>query len=84
MMRHNGVEYAYLLDGVLTLKLEFETYELHRGDSLSFDSTRPHQYVNNGDIDARGLWFVVGRQEMEASEQAAALLAQVGFSGAKG
>jgi transcriptional regulator with XRE-family HTH domain/quercetin dioxygenase-like cupin family protein len=84
MMRHNGVEYAYLLDGVLTLKLEFDTYELHPGDSLSFDSTRPHQYVNNGDVDARGLWFVVGRQEMEASEQAAALLAQAGFGGGKG
>jgi transcriptional regulator with XRE-family HTH domain/quercetin dioxygenase-like cupin family protein len=84
MMRHNGVEYAYLLDGVLTLKLEFDTYELHPGDSLCFDSTRPHQYVNNGDIDARGLWFVVGRHEMEASEQAAALLEQAGFGGKKG
>jgi quercetin dioxygenase-like cupin family protein/DNA-binding XRE family transcriptional regulator len=84
MMRHTGVEYAYLLDGVLTLKLEFDTYDLHPGDSLSFDSTRPHQYVNNGDVDARGLWFVVGRQEMEASEQAAALLAQAGFGGGKG
>jgi transcriptional regulator with XRE-family HTH domain/quercetin dioxygenase-like cupin family protein len=84
MMRHNGVEYAYLLDGVLTLKLEFDTYELHPGDSLSFDSTRPHQYVNNGDVDARGLWFVVGRQEMETSEQAAALLAQAGFGSTKG
>jgi uncharacterized cupin superfamily protein len=78
------VEYAYLLDGVLTLKLEFDTYELHPGDSLSFDSTRPHQYVNNGDVDARGLWFVVGRHEIEASEQAAALLAQAGFGGTKG
>jgi quercetin dioxygenase-like cupin family protein/DNA-binding XRE family transcriptional regulator len=84
MMLHNGVEYAYLLDGVLTLKLEFDTYDLHPGDSLSFDSTRPHQYVNNGDVDARGLWFVVGRQEMEASEQAAALLAQAGFGSRKG
>jgi transcriptional regulator with XRE-family HTH domain len=79
MMQHNGVEYAYLLEGELTLKLEFDTHVLHPGDSLSFDSTRPHQYVNNTDADARGLWFVVGRQEVEASTQAAALLAQAGF-----
>jgi transcriptional regulator with XRE-family HTH domain/quercetin dioxygenase-like cupin family protein len=83
MMQHNGVEYAYLLDGALTLKLEFDTYELHPGDSLCFDSTRPHAYVNNGDVDARGLWFVVGRHEIEASEQAAALLAQAGFGGSQ-
>jgi transcriptional regulator with XRE-family HTH domain len=79
MMQHGGVEYAYLIDGELTLQLEFDTYVLRPGDSLCFDSTRPHHYTNNGTKDAHGLWFVVGRGNLEASGQAAALLSQAGF-----
>jgi transcriptional regulator with XRE-family HTH domain len=63
MMRHSGYEYAYLLSGELTVKLDFETRTLRPGDSLSFDSVRPHMYINEGDEPARGLWFVVGRRE---------------------
>ena len=84
MMQHGGVEYAYLIDGELTLQLEFDTYVLHPGDSLCFDSTRPHQYTNNGTQDAHGLWFVVGRRELDASDQAAALLSEAGFPTATG
>lgn len=58
-MRHAGVEYGYLIEGELTLRLEFDTIPLHAGDSLCFDSTRPHLYVNESDNQARGLWFVV-------------------------
>ena len=79
MMQHGGVEYAYLIDGELTLQLEFDYYVLRPGDSLCFDSTRPHQYVNHGTQDAHGLWFVVGRRELDASDQAAALLSEAGF-----
>ncbi len=63
MMRHSGFEYAYLLSGELTVKLDFETRTLRPGDSLSFDSVRPHMYINEGSVPARGLWFVVGRRE---------------------
>lgn len=84
MMQHHGVEYAYLLEGELTLRLEFETHLLHPGDSLCFDSTRPHQYVNNGEVQARGLWFVVGRRGLEVTRHAAALLAEAGFGDAVG
>ncbi|TDN92165.1 helix-turn-helix domain-containing protein [Microbacterium sp. BK668] len=63
LMRHAGVEYAYLLEGELTLQLDFDTHVLHPGDSLHFDSIRPHLYVNRGDAVARGIWFVVGRRE---------------------
>lgn len=79
MMQHVGAEYAYLLQGELTLQLEFDTQVLRPGDSLCFDSSRPHLYVNHGDEDARGLWFVVGRRETDASHQAAILLAEAGF-----
>lgn len=63
LMRHSGVEYAYILEGEITLQLEFATHVLHPGDSLQFDSVRPHMYSNNGNVVARGIWFVVGRRQ---------------------
>lgn len=63
LMRHSGVEYACILEGELTLQLDFDTYVLGPGDSLHFDSVRPHLYSNHGSTPARGIWFVVGRRE---------------------
>jgi transcriptional regulator with XRE-family HTH domain len=65
MMRHAGVEYGVLLEGQLTLLVDFGTYELEPGDSFCVDSGRPHLYVNRSDRIARGIWFVVGRREMQ-------------------
>lgn len=59
-MRHAGVEYGYIIRGELTLKLDFETYILRTGDSVCFDSMRPHLYVNHTDAVAEGVWFVLG------------------------
>ncbi|MFC9919891.1 helix-turn-helix domain-containing protein [Agromyces binzhouensis] len=63
LMRHAGFEFAYIIEGEITLRLEFETYVLGPGDSLQFDSTRPHLYENRGTSPARGVWFVTGRRE---------------------
>ncbi|TYL54425.1 helix-turn-helix domain-containing protein [Agromyces mariniharenae] len=63
LMRHAGVEYAYILEGELTLQLDFDTFVLGPGDSLHFDSVRPHLYSNRGTSPARGIWFIVGRRE---------------------
>lgn len=63
LMRHAGVEYAYLLEGELTLQVDFDTYSVRPGDSLYLDSVRPHLYSNRGTSVARGIWFVVGRRE---------------------
>ncbi|NUT57563.1 MAG: helix-turn-helix domain-containing protein [Agromyces sp.] len=63
LMRHAGVEYAYILEGELTLQLDFDTFVLGPGDSLHFDSVRPHLYSNRGTTPARGIWFIVGRRE---------------------
>jgi quercetin dioxygenase-like cupin family protein len=71
LMRHAGVEYAYLLEGELVLQLEFDSYTLRAGDSLHFDSIRPHLYVNRGSVPARGLWFVVGRRQQNSAMPAA-------------
>ena len=63
LMRHSGVEYAYILEGELTLQLDFDTHVLRAGDSLQFDSVRPHLYSNHSSEVARGVWFVVGRRQ---------------------
>lgn len=62
--RHAGVEYALVLDGEITLRLDDETHVLGPGDSLHFDSSRPHLYSNDGSVPARGVWFVVGRRAL--------------------
>jgi transcriptional regulator with XRE-family HTH domain len=64
LMQHAGLEYGYLLSGRLTLRLDFEVYDLDPGDSFCFDSGRPHLYVNSTDIPARGVWFVIGRRDV--------------------
>jgi transcriptional regulator with XRE-family HTH domain len=81
LMRHAGIEYGYLIEGELTLQLEFDTHVLHAGDSLYFDSARPHLYVNNGEVPARGVWFVVGRRQTGAA-QAPRAEAESGLSNA--
>lgn len=61
LTRHSGIEYAYILEGELTLHLEFDEHVLRAGDSLRFDSERPHVYRNTGTKPARGVWFILGR-----------------------
>jgi transcriptional regulator with XRE-family HTH domain len=64
MMRHAALEYGVLLEGRLTLRIDFESYQLEPGDSFCFDAQRPHLYTNQSDVPARGIWFVIGRREM--------------------
>lgn len=63
LMRHAGLEYAYLIEGELTMQLDFETFVLRPGDSVHFDAVRPHLYSNDGTVPARGVWYVLGRRE---------------------
>jgi transcriptional regulator with XRE-family HTH domain len=61
LMRHPGKEYGFVISGRLGVQLGFERHELGPGDSISFDSTRPHRLWNLGDEPVHGIWFVVGR-----------------------
>ena len=61
LMRHPGTEYGYLLTGSLILTLGFNEYRLNPGDAVSFDSTTPHGYRNDGLEPAVGVWFVLER-----------------------
>jgi transcriptional regulator with XRE-family HTH domain len=58
LMRHTGVEYGYLISGELTLTLGFDEYTMGPGDAVSFPSTTPHGYRNDGAVPAVGVWFV--------------------------
>jgi transcriptional regulator with XRE-family HTH domain len=77
LMRHSGIEYGYIIRGELTVKLDFATHVLRAGDSLCFDSLRPHLYINHTDEVTQGLWFVIGRHEAEDGRD---LLAEHGMS----
>lgn len=61
LMRHSGIEYGYIISGELVLILGFEEHLLRSGDAISFDSTMPHGYRNDGTEPAVGVWFVLER-----------------------
>jgi quercetin dioxygenase-like cupin family protein len=58
LMRHSGAEYGLLQSGELVLTLGFEEIHLTPGDSVSFESSTPHRYRNDGTEPAVGIWFV--------------------------
>ncbi|HEX4016056.1 MAG TPA: XRE family transcriptional regulator [Frankiaceae bacterium] len=59
LLRHDDFEYFYITSGQLHVKVGFEETVLAVGDSMSFDSTRPHRFVNGSDTaTATGLWCV--------------------------
>lgn len=61
LMRHSGTEYGLVTSGELILTLGFEEHRLEPGDAVSFDSTTPHGYRNDGTEPAVGVWFVLER-----------------------
>jgi transcriptional regulator with XRE-family HTH domain len=59
LMHHRGAEFGFLLSGELTLTLGSDEARVRPGDAISFDSTTPHAYRNDGTEPAVGIWFVV-------------------------
>jgi transcriptional regulator with XRE-family HTH domain len=58
-LRHDGREYGLIINGTLQANVGFESYELGPGDSIAFDSSTPHEYLNKtGDV-VRAIWVVV-------------------------
>jgi transcriptional regulator with XRE-family HTH domain len=63
-MRHSGREYGLVLSGRLRVSLGFdEEHVLGPGDSIAFDSARPHRLENAGDEPAHAVWFIAGRED---------------------
>lgn len=59
LMRHPGDEYGYLISGALVVTLAFVDHELGPGDAISFPSSTPHRYRNDGESPAVGIWAVI-------------------------
>ena len=57
MIKHEGEEFGYLLDGEIELIVDKKKYQLRPGDSFFFRSERPHSYTNNRKKVARILWL---------------------------
>jgi transcriptional regulator with XRE-family HTH domain len=71
-MRHMGREYGVVLSGRLRVTIGFdeEEFELGPGDSIAFESSRPHRLENAGDEPVEAIWFVVGRSQSDARKLA--------------
>jgi transcriptional regulator with XRE-family HTH domain len=59
---HTGYELAHILHGQLFCRVRFEEFTLGEGDSVSFDSERPHLLENRGSVDVRAVWVLIGRR----------------------
>jgi transcriptional regulator with XRE-family HTH domain len=59
LMRHEGREYGVVLRGTLQANVGFESYELGPGDSIAFDSSVPHEYLNKTGDFVHAIWVVI-------------------------
>jgi transcriptional regulator with XRE-family HTH domain len=70
-MRHMGREYGLVLSGRLRVTIGFdEEHELGPGDSMAFESSRPHRLENAGNEPVEAIWFVVGRSHSDVRKLA--------------
>lgn len=53
---HEGEECGIVIKGKLLVKMEDAEYLLTEGDSIYFDSTTPHRYINVGDSICESVW----------------------------
>ena len=60
-IRHEGEECGYVLQGTLTVSLNGKDHILNEGDSIYFDSSLPHKYINNGKEDCISVWSMSSR-----------------------
>jgi transcriptional regulator with XRE-family HTH domain len=61
-LRHDGREYGLVISGTLQANVGFESYELGPGDSIAFDSSTPHEYLNKTGEAVHAVWVVVHSQ----------------------
>ena len=56
MMRHEGEDFVYLVSGMMLYEVDGIEYHLGPGDTLHFDSRKPHRGSNIGTDTALELW----------------------------
>jgi transcriptional regulator with XRE-family HTH domain len=57
---HPGIEFLYVINGELALKVGNDEYMLDTGDSIYFDSSVPHSYRKTGKKNCDGIVVTVG------------------------
>ncbi len=55
---HKGEECGYVLEGILELTVDNDTFLLSKGDSFRFKSTIPHRFRNGADRETRVIWTI--------------------------
>jgi transcriptional regulator with XRE-family HTH domain/uncharacterized cupin superfamily protein len=61
MSHHSGREFGLILEGELVVELGFESYTLHAGDSIIFESATPHRLINKSTQLMRAIWVVLNQ-----------------------
>jgi len=56
MMSHEGEDFVYLVSGHMLYEVDGVQYDLRAGDTLHFDSRKPHRGTNIGTDTAIELW----------------------------
>jgi transcriptional regulator with XRE-family HTH domain len=69
-IRHEGREYGVVVSGELNVEVEGVSTALRAGDSIVFDSMRPHRFWNESDAVAKAIWFVRDRSALDAAPHA--------------
>ncbi|MGL4368153.1 MAG: helix-turn-helix domain-containing protein [Spirochaetota bacterium] len=54
---HDGIECGYLIEGTLVVEVEDREYVMEAGDTVLFESYRPHRIVNRSGAAARAIWI---------------------------
>lgn len=60
-LHHEGYEYGMVWEGTLTVYLANDRHVLKAGDSIGYDSTRPHRICNESKRPTRALWVNLDR-----------------------
>jgi transcriptional regulator with XRE-family HTH domain len=68
LSQHGGTEYGYVIGGTLGVQIGFDEYALRPGDSISFDSHKPHRLWAIGQEPAVAVWTVLNRKGDERAE----------------
>lgn len=56
LIAHDGEECGIVIKGKMMVKTENNEYILEEGDSIAFDSTIPHRYINIGEGECVSVW----------------------------
>jgi transcriptional regulator with XRE-family HTH domain len=54
----NSEELIVVLAGAIKLELDADVFHLDQGDSITYDSSKPHRLINAGETPAEVMWVI--------------------------